>query len=205
MRELLEDTTNQEEVVASVSIIGTGNMGAAIASIALKGGHKVQQLGHGDGAIAIEGHVVILAVPHADLADIVAQRGEALVDKVVVDITNPVDFDTMDGLVVGSDTSAAAALADALPRSAIVKAFNTNFAGTLAGGTVGPLTTAVLVAGDDEEAKAQVVALVTSGGLNGVDAGALKRARELEALGFLQITLAAREQISWAAGFAIQN
>jgi predicted dinucleotide-binding enzyme len=191
--------------MASVSIIGTGNMGAAIASIALKGGHKVQQLGHGDGAIAIEGDVVILAVPHAALADIVAQRGEALVDKVVVDITNPVDFDTMDGLVVGSDTSAAAALADALPRSAIVKAFNTNFAGTLAAGTVGPLTTAVLVAGDDEEAKAQVVALVTSGGLNGVDAGALKRARELEALGFLQITLAAREQISWAAGFAIQN
>jgi len=191
--------------MASVSIIGTGNMGAAITSIALKGGHKVQQLGHGDGAIAIEGDVVILAVPHAALADIVAQRGEALVDKVVVDITNPVDFDTMDGLVVGSDTSAAAALADALPRSAIVKAFNTNFAGTLAAGTVGPLTTAVLVAGDDEEAKAQVVALVTSGGLNGVDAGALKRARELEALGFLQITLAAREQISWAAGFAIQN
>jgi predicted dinucleotide-binding enzyme len=191
--------------MASVSIIGTGNMGAAIASIALKGGHKVQQLGHGDGAIAIEGHVVILAVPHAALADIVAQRGEALVDKVVVDITNPVDFDTMDGLVVGSDTSAAAALADALPRSAIVKAFNTNFAGTLAGGTVGPLTTTVLVAGDDEDAKAQVVALVTSGGLNAVDAGALKRARELEALGFLQITLAAREQISWAAGFGIQN
>ena len=191
--------------MTSVSIIGTGNMGTAIASIALKGGYEVQQLGHGDDAVAIEGDVVILAVPHAALADIVAHRGEALADKVVVDITNPVDFDTMDGLVVGSDTSAAAALADALPRSAIVKAFNTNFASTLAGGTVGPLTTTVLVAGDDEDAKAQVAALVTSGGLNAVDAGALKRARELEALGFLQITLAAREQISWAAGFGIQN
>jgi predicted dinucleotide-binding enzyme len=191
--------------VASVSIVGNGNMGTAIASIALKGGNDVQQLGHGDGAISVEGDVVVLAVPHAALADIVAERGESLVGKVVVDITNPVDFDTMDGLVVDSDTSAAAALADALPGSKVVKAFNTNFAGTLAGGTVGPLTTTVLVAGDDEDAKAQVVALVTSGGLNAVDAGALNRARELEALGFLQITLAAREQVSWGAGFGVQN
>ena len=36
-----------------------------------------------------------------------------------------------------------------------------------------------------------------------VDAGSLRRARELEALGFLQITLAAGEKISWAGGFAV--
>jgi len=192
-------------MAASVSIIGTGNMGTAIASVAAKGGRTVQQLGHGDGAIAIDGDIVVLAVPHAALAEIVAERGASLAGKVVVDITNPVDFDTMDGLVVGADTSAAATLAESLPDSKVVKAFNTNFAGTLAGGTVGPLATTVLVAGDDADVKAAVIALVTAGGLNALDAGALKRARELEALGFLQITLAAREQISWAAGFGIQN
>ena len=191
--------------MTSVSIFGTGNMGSAIASVARKGGHSVQQLGHGDGAVVVEGDVVILAVPHAALAEIVAERGETLAGKVVVDITNPVDFTTMDGLVVGADTSAAATLAESLPDSKVIKAFNTNFAGTLADGTVGPLTTTVLVAGDDADAKAEVVAVVTSGGLNAVDAGTLKRARELEALGFLQITLAVREQISWAAGFGIQN
>jgi len=36
-----------------------------------------------------------------------------------------------------------------------------------------------------------------------VDAGSLKRAREMEALGFLQISLAAREKISWTGGFAV--
>lgn len=33
----------------------------------------------------------------------------------------------------------------------------------------------------------------------------MKRARELEARGFLQISLAAREQITWTGGFAILN
>ncbi|HYZ09867.1 MAG TPA: hypothetical protein VE709_15040 [Pseudonocardiaceae bacterium] len=31
----------------------------------------------------------------------------------------------------------------------------------------------------------------------------LKRARELEALGFLQITLAAAEKVPWTGGFAV--
>jgi predicted dinucleotide-binding enzyme len=45
--------------------------------------------------------------------------------------------------------------------------------------------------------------ILTSGGLNAVDAGALTRARELEALGFLQLTLAANEKISWTGGFGV--
>jgi len=36
-----------------------------------------------------------------------------------------------------------------------------------------------------------------------VDAGGLRRARELEALGFLQISLAAAEKVSWTGGFAV--
>ena len=38
---------------------------------------------------------------------------------------------------------------------------------------------------------------------NAEDAGSLKRARELEAIGFLQITLAAAETVPWTGGFAI--
>jgi predicted dinucleotide-binding enzyme len=47
----------------------------------------------------------------------------------------------------------------------------------------------VLSAGDDEEAKATVAQLARDGGLNPVDVGPLARARELEALGLLHITL----------------
>ncbi len=45
--------------------------------------------------------------------------------------------------------------------------------------------------------------MVTAGGLRFIDAGGLHRARELEAVGFLQITLAAQEKIPWTAGFAV--
>ena len=61
----------------------------------------------------------------------------------------------------------------------------------------------MLVAGDDGDAKAAVGAIVTGAGLRAVDAGSLSRARELESLGFLQITLAAGEKISWVGGFAV--
>jgi 8-hydroxy-5-deazaflavin:NADPH oxidoreductase len=84
-----------------------------------------------------------------------------------------------------------------------VKAFNTTFAATLSAGNVGPLTTTVLIAGDDADAKAALAGVVTSGGLKAIDAGALRRARELEALGFLQISLAASEKVAWTGGFGI--
>jgi predicted dinucleotide-binding enzyme len=61
----------------------------------------------------------------------------------------------------------------------------------------------VLVAGDDADAKATLSGVVTDGGLQAIDAGALTRARELEALGFLQLTLAANEKVSWTGGFGV--
>jgi len=189
--------------MAHLSILGTGNMGQAIAAVAAKGGHSVQQIGESDPGTPVTGDVVILAVPYPAVSAIIAQRGEQLAGKIVVDITNPLNFETFDSLVVPADSSAAAEIATALPQSRVLKAFNTTFAGTLAAGTVGPLTTTVLIAGDDADAKATLADIFTSGGLNAIDAGALKRARELEAVGFLQLTLAANEKVSWTGGFGL--
>jgi NADPH-dependent F420 reductase len=186
--------------MTSISIIGTGTMGQAISAVAEKGGHTVQSIGSGDTA-TVAGDVVVLAVPYGALTSIVAERGDSLAGKIVVDITNPLDFDTFDSLTVPSDGSAAAEVASALPQSHVLKAFNTTFAGTLSSGAIGDLTTTVLIAGDDAAAKSTLADVVTSGGLQAVDAGSLKRARELEALGFLQLTLAAREKVSWTGGF----
>jgi 8-hydroxy-5-deazaflavin:NADPH oxidoreductase len=122
---------------------------------------------------------------------------------VVVDITNPLNFETFDALTVPADSSSAAEIAAALPQSRVLKAFNTTFAGTLAAGTVGDLTTTVLIAGDDADAKSILAGVISSGGLKAIDAGSLSRARELEAIGFLQITLAANEKIAWTGGFGI--
>ena len=68
---------------------------------------------------------------------------------------------------------------------------------------LGDLPTTVLLAGDDQEAKATIKEALAGSPLRVLDAGALKRARELEATGFLQMTLAASEQIAWTGGFGI--
>ena len=86
----------------------------------------------------------------------------------------------------------------------LVKAFNTNFAATLATGKVGGgATTTVLVAGDDADAKATLIGVVEAAGLGAVDVGSLKRTQQLEALGFLQLTLAVGEKIAWTGGFSL--
>lgn len=189
--------------MTNLSILGTGNMGQAIATVAAKGGHSVQQLGESDLDTPVTGDIVVLAVPYTAVGAVIAQRGQQLAGRIVVDITNPLDFESFDSLVVPADSSAAAEIAAALPDSRVLKAFNTTFAGTLAAGTVGPLTTTVLIAGDDVDAKSTLAGVVTSGGLKAIDAGSLKRARELEALGFLQLTLAANEKVSWTGGFGV--
>ena len=51
--------------MSSISIIGTGNMGQAIASVAAKGGHDVQQLGEGDRDTRVTGEVVVLEIGRA--------------------------------------------------------------------------------------------------------------------------------------------
>jgi predicted dinucleotide-binding enzyme len=205
--------------MTDVTVIGTGNMGTAIAAVAAKAGAHVQVVardvakaealaakvtgtaaGVGD---ALSGSIVIFAVPFDAVDELVQAYGSALDDKIVVDITNPVDSSTFDGLTVPADGSAAADLAAKLPSARVVKAFNTNFASTLSSGAVGDAATTVLVAGDDAEAKKALIDLVVAGGLAAEDAGSLKRARELESIGFLQITLAASEKIAWTGGFAL--
>jgi predicted dinucleotide-binding enzyme len=140
---------------------------------------------------------VILAVYYPDAQAAVDEHRDELAGKVVIDITNPVN-ETFDGLVTPPDSSAAEQLAQRAPGARVVKAFNTTFAGTQMEGRVAGEPLDVFVAGDDEDAKATVAQLARDGGLNPIDAGPLKRARELEAMGLLHMTI----QGSLGTGFA---
>ena len=151
----------------------------------------------------LTGEIVVLAVPYEAVADVLAHYPDGLGGKVVIDISNPINFTTFDELVVPADSSAAAEIAKDIPEAAVVKAFNINFGDTLASGTNGTTRTTVVLAGDDADAKTAVIGLVEAAGLRAVDAGPLSRARELEALGFLQITLAALAKTTWDSGFAL--
>ena len=180
--------------MSHVSIIGTGNMGQAIAAVAGRGGHTVQLLGEADSATPVSGDIVVLAVPYPAVSAVIAERGEQprrqdrrrhhqppelrdlrLPDRAVRQLRDRRDRRRT-------------------PQSNVLKAFNTTFAATLAAGSVGPLTTTVLIAGDDVDAKSTLAGVITSGGLKAIDAGGLQRARELESLGFLQIGLAAKRR-----------
>jgi 8-hydroxy-5-deazaflavin:NADPH oxidoreductase len=195
----------------NVTIIGSGNMARGIGSRLVAGGNNVRILDRDqekadalagelrvqDGAEVtigsfgdkIEGDVVVLAVPYDAVESIVGQYGSELSGKVVVDITNPVDWESFDRLVTPPDSSAAEEIDRLVPEAAVVKAFNTTFAGTLVGGEVGGQPLDVFVASDDSDAKQKVAGLIEAGGLRPVDAGPLRRARQLEGLGFLHMTL----------------
>jgi 8-hydroxy-5-deazaflavin:NADPH oxidoreductase len=190
----------------NVTIIGTGNMARGIATRALAGGHSVTLLGTsankaaavadelsgevsaGTVGDALSGDVVVLAIPYGAIDGVLGRYGDQLGGKVVVDITNPVDFSSFTPLSPDAG-SAAAEIAGKARGAKAVKAFNTNFAGTLVAGEVAGQPLDVLIASDDEDAKRAVSELVSSGGLRPVDAGPLARAHELEALGYLHMAL----------------
>jgi len=205
--------------MSTVTILGSGNMARGIATRALAGGNTVQVLdrdpdkatalagelaGHGAvtaGTIGdrLTGEIVVLAVPYAAAGPLVQQYSDQLDAKIVVDISNPIDVETFDRLVTPADSSAAEQIAKTAPAGAkVVKAFNTTFAGTLVAGQVNDQPLDVFLAGDDADAKATVAQLVEAGGLRAIDAGALPRARQLEGLGLLHITL----QLSRGTQFA---
>lgn len=190
--------------MAHITIIGTGNMANAIGGVLASGGSTVDYVSQAEtGTAPLNGDIVVLAVPYPALDAIVAAYGAQFDGKTVVDITNPLNFETFDALVVPVGSSAAAELQAKLPAAKVLKAFNTTFAATLASKQVGGLQTTVLIAGDDAAAKAELAEAITAGGVGAIDAGALTRAHELEALGFLQLTLAASEKIGWTGGFAV--
>ena len=185
-----------------VTIIGTGNMARGIATRALAGGHSVTLLGTsadkaavlagelGEGVAAgtvgdpATGDLVVLAVPYAAAADLARSYD----GTVLVDITNPVDFSDFEPIAPEAG-SAAEEIAAAAPAARVVKAFNTTFAGTLVDGAVAGQPLDVLIAGDDAEAEARVAQPVSDGGMRPIDAGPLRRARQLEAAGYLHMAV----------------
>jgi NADPH-dependent F420 reductase len=196
-----------------VTIIGAGKMGRGIGTRLVAGGNDVEVVDRdpaearalaeelqaaakdGASATAIEadgafgGEVVVLAVYYPSLAEAAAQYRDRLAGKVLVEISNPIDFSTMDGLATPPDSSAAEELARAVPEGTVVKAFNTTFANTLVPGEAGGQQLDVFIAGDDADAKRKVAGLAEAGGLRPLDVGPLRRARQLEQVGFLHIVV----------------
>jgi hypothetical protein len=173
-----------------IAIIGKGNVGSALQAGLSRNGHEVRAVGRDADAVRDAGafaDIVILAVPFGQVDNAARELGTVVSGKVVIDATNALTPEME--LAIGFRTSGAEELQRKLPESYIIKAFNTTFANAMATGQVNGEQLAGLVAGDDADAKAQVLNLVHQLGFDPVDAGPLANARLLEPLALLNIKL----------------
>ena len=160
--------------MTTTSIIGSGNMAAAIGTRAAKRGHTIElmsrdpakaqalaeQIGSGTtvGTFGARpaGDIVILAVLYTGAVEVVTHYGDALIGKILIDITNPFNADVT-GLVTTAGNSVTQQLAAAAPEDAhVVKAFNSILRGVLAEDK--PMD--AFFAGDSAAAKTRVAAFL---------------------------------------------
>jgi NADPH-dependent F420 reductase len=203
-----------------IAIIGAGNVGKALATTFTRAGHHVTiasrdaedagavaaatgaTVAASNAAAASAAEIIVIAVPFSSAPEIAAEIATAVAGKTVVDVTNRMSFGAA-GPDIDTSTSNAEELAALLPTANVVKAFNTLFASRQADPIAEGLQLDGFVAGDDADAKAKVIALVDSIGLEPVDVGPLARARQLEGLAFLNISLNIANGGSWQSGWKL--
>jgi NADPH-dependent F420 reductase len=168
----------------------------------LAGVEGAGQVSGASNAESLEGaDVVLLAVPYDGHDELVASlaEGGALDGKVVVSCVNPLSFDKQgpSGRVVdGGEGSAAESAQRIAPGASVVGAFHHVSAVTLWGDKDLLDDEDVLVCGDDADAKAVVIELARSlSGRDGIDAGRLRLARQLEPLTAVLISINKRYKI----------
>ncbi|TQL75166.1 reduced coenzyme F420:NADP oxidoreductase [Stackebrandtia endophytica] len=137
-----------------------------------------------DNVGACAADVVIVAVPWAGHADLLAELAEPLSGRIVVDCVNPLGFDKQGAFPLSvPEGSAAQQTARLLPESRVTAAFHHVSAVLLSDPTIDLLATDILVLGDDRKAAATVQALATRiEGMRGVFAGRLRNAHQVEAM-----------------------
>ncbi|TMJ51632.1 MAG: dinucleotide-binding enzyme [Alphaproteobacteria bacterium] len=193
----------------TIAIIGTGNVGSALARGWSRSGQRVV-LGVRDvsapkvTALAQETRAdakppaeaaaaadeVVLALPWLVAEGAVKALG-GLKDKIVIDCMNPLSMqDGKLGLDRGFTTSAAETLAQWIPQARIVKTLNQVGANLMADNAALPHRPVMFMAGNDAAAKATVSVLLTALGFEPLDAGDLTKARLLEPFAMLWINQA---------------
>jgi 8-hydroxy-5-deazaflavin:NADPH oxidoreductase len=193
---------------SSVAIIGTGNIGSRLAAEFAAGGQDFLMAGRDADlarkiAASVGGHaeavsvdeavrragVIVIAVWLDDFKHLIAQYGERLAGKVIVDPSNPVGPDGTGGYhkVIGEQESAGQILAGLLPAGArLVKAFGTLSAPSLsAAARQEPERAVLFYAADDEAASGLVADLIRSAGFDPVQVGGLDQSIRIEMFGDL--------------------
>jgi hypothetical protein len=189
------------ETATTLGIIGAGHIGSQIARLAVGSGHKVvmansrgpetlsalvAELGPNARAAtaagaAAAGDIVVVSVPLRSYRKVPV---EPLAGKIVIDTNNY--YPERDGHIPELDdesTTTSELLQAHLPTSRVVKAFNHIHAAALTtdGQRAGTKNRrALVIAGDDKDAKARVTGLLDQFGFDTVDAGPLQEGWRIE-------------------------
>ncbi|GHC91569.1 NADPH-dependent F420 reductase [Nocardiopsis terrae] len=133
---------------------------------------------------AVQGDVVIVAVPWDGHRELLVSLADRLAGKIVVDCVNPLGFDKKGPFALDvAEGSAAQQAAEVLPGSRVTAAFHHVSAVLLLDPEVEEIDLDVLVLGEDREATDVVRALAERiPGVRGVFGGRLRNAHQVEAL-----------------------
>jgi len=190
----------------STAIIGTGNIGSAIARHLIAGGESVVVAARDESqakaladvlgpnaraasvADAITGSdTVVLALWLDNMREVIPQQAHFLDGKVVVDPSNPIGFDANGQIfrTLPDDQSAGSIVSALLPAGAhYVKAFGTLAAEALAGSANRePRRAALFYATDDDTAATTVERLIRAAGFDALKVGGVADAGRIEAPG----------------------
>lgn len=141
--------------------------------------------------------LAVLAIPFSGHDDVVASLRDPLAGKTVISCVNPLGFDRHGPYGLDLEGPSAAERAAALlPQSDLVAAFHHLSAVSLLGDSDWLEEEDVLVCGDSLEAKHSVMQLAsTITGKDGIDAGRLRLARQLEPLTAVLISINKRYKV----------
>jgi predicted dinucleotide-binding enzyme len=189
----------------TTAIIGVGNIGSALARHLVRGREAVvltakdesraetlaNELGPMARAASVEdairaADVVRFAVLLDTMRELIAQHGQLLENKAVVDPSNPIGFDERGQMIrtLPSRQSAGSVVASLLPASAhYAKAFGTLDADALAGSAGREPPGVLFYATDDNTATTAVERLIRAAGFEPVRAGGVADAGRIEAPG----------------------
>ena len=202
-----------------IGIIGSGNVGKALAKSGVRAGHEVtlsaSNAEHATAAAKETGahaaasnaeavedaDLIVVAVPYDKLGEVFRGLGTSVDGKVVIDATNHINVQNP-GEVLGG-LSNAEEIQKRHPQVRVVKAFNYSFASRMADPKVDGDRLDGFVAGDDQEAKDKALEFVESIGYRPIDAGPLVMARVLEGMGLLIVGLQIRNKWPWQNGWKL--
>lgn len=194
-------------IMMSVAVLGgTGKEGSALAMRWALNGYKViigsrtaekaqtrvaemnEELG-GDYLIGManedaakEAKIIVLSVPYSAHKPTIEGVKEHLAGKVVVDLTVPLAPPKVMSVYVPEGNAAALEAQSYLGDSAKVVAAFQNVSAVKLKQLNKPVDCDVLVCGNDDDAKTDVIKLVEAAGMRGIDAGLLENAVAVEAL-----------------------